>query len=70
MFGWVVFFLGIVDLVLGVYGQIGIWICVPIAVSWYIILLKAGARAKKARLEGKILAERIKETFSSDVLQC
>jgi hypothetical protein len=69
MFGWAVFFIGVFDLVLGVYIRMGIWICMPIAISWYIILLKTAARTKREKLERKILAERIKERSSPDLPQ-
>jgi hypothetical protein len=61
MVGWIVFIIGMFDLVLAAYTRIGIWVCVPIAISWYILMLRSDARTKREKLERKILAERIKE---------
>ena len=64
MVGWIVFIIGIFDLVLGAYIRMGIWVCVPIAISWYILMLRSDARTKREKLERKLLAERIKEPWS------
>ena len=64
MIGWIIFITGIFDLVLGAYLQAGIWICVPIAICWYIMMLRSVAGAKKEKFERKILLERLKEQCS------
>jgi len=49
MIGWIIFITGIFDLILGAYLQAGIWICVPIAICWYIMMLRSVAGAKKRK---------------------
>jgi hypothetical protein len=61
MIGWIVFIIGVFDLVAGAYLQMGIWIVVPISVCWYVMMLKSHARIKKEKFAKKILLERIKE---------
>jgi hypothetical protein len=61
MIGWIGFITGIFDLIMGAYLQMGIWIVVPIAVCWYVMLLRSHARIKKEKIEKKILLERITE---------
>jgi hypothetical protein len=60
MIGWIAFIIGIFDLVMGAYLQMGIWIVVPIAVCWYVMMLKSHARIRKEKFEKKIVLERVK----------
>jgi len=47
--GWVIFILGVVALVMGAYSRMGYWVCLLIAVSWYISLHHASLRRKRKR---------------------
>ncbi len=65
MIGWIVFIAGVIDLVWRAYIRAGIWICVPIAICWYIMIIISAARAKKEKFERKILLERLRERVSA-----
>jgi hypothetical protein len=47
--GWVIFIMGLIALVLGAYAKIGYWVCLVIAVSWYISLHQSSLRTKRKR---------------------
>jgi hypothetical protein len=55
--GWIILVLGLIALVMGAYAQVGYWICLLLAVFWYISLHQAGLRIKKK----KELITRLKE---------
>jgi hypothetical protein len=61
MIGWIAFITGMFDLIMAAYLRLGIWIVVPIAVCWYVMMLRSHARIKKEKFEKKILLARIKE---------
>ncbi len=61
MIGWIVFFLGTAALVMGAYRKIGSWVCLPIAVGWYIMLLRSDRKKKRKKVEMKVLAMRLQK---------
>ena len=66
MAGWVIFLLGCFDLILGVYIKSGYMICFPIALAWFIMMLRSDTNTKKAKRERRILLQRIQEMENSD----
>jgi hypothetical protein len=49
MMGWIIFILGVIALVLAAYSRMGYWVCLLIAVSWYIGLQQGSLRRKRKR---------------------
>lgn len=47
--GWIIFILGVIALVLGSYSRMGYWVCLPIAVSWYISLHQVSQKRRRKR---------------------
>jgi uncharacterized membrane protein YphA (DoxX/SURF4 family) len=47
--GWIIFVLGSIALVMGAYARIGYWVCLIIAVSWYISLHHSSAKTKRKK---------------------
>ncbi len=45
--GWIIFVLGVIALVMGVYARMGYWVCLVIAVSWCIGLHQASLKRKR-----------------------
>jgi hypothetical protein len=45
--GWIIFVLGIIALVMGVYVRMGYWVCLEIAVSWYISLHQSSLKGRE-----------------------
>ncbi len=59
--GWAIFLLGLFDFVVGWYIQIGAWICLPVALAWFIAALKSDAKTRKQKMERRILLVRVRE---------
>jgi len=49
MVGWTVFILGLAVVVLAAYQQLGFIYCVPVAIGWYTLLLRAINNAKRSK---------------------
>lgn len=47
--GWIIFVLGCIVLVMGAYAKLGYWVCLLIAVSWFISLHKRSEIRKKKK---------------------
>jgi hypothetical protein len=47
--GWIIFVLGIIALVLGAYSRIGYWVCLLIAVSWFVSLHQNSAKKRRQK---------------------
>ena len=47
MVGWIVFILGLAIVVLAAYQQLGFIYCLPVAVAWYTLLMRAFYMKKK-----------------------
>ena len=47
--GWIIFVLGLIALIMGACAQEGYWVCLLIAVFWYISLHQSGLRRKRRK---------------------
>ena len=49
MVGWIVFILGLAIIVMAAYQQLGFIYCLPVAIGWYTLLLRAVSNAKRSK---------------------
>lgn len=47
--GWIIFVLGCIALAMGAYARIGYWVCLLIAVCWYISLHQSSVKRKRKK---------------------